>query len=417
MQVPFNRPYTSGKELEYIQDAIASGHLSGDGPFTRQCQTWLEVQTGCHQALLTLSCTAALEMAAILADIQPGDEVIMPSFTFVSTANPFVLRGGVPVFVDIRPDTLNLDEAQVEAAITEKTKAIVPVHYAGVSCEMDTIMQLAQQHGLLVIEDAAQGIQARYHDRPLGSIGHLGALSFHDTKNLICGEGGALLVNDPALCDRAEVIWQKGTNRKQFFRGLVDKYTWVDVGSSYLPSELNAAFLWAQLEQAEAITQTRLAIWQRYHHAFAELEQAGLVRRPVVPSACQHNAHLYYLLLPNLETRTRVIERLKQLGISAVFHYIPLHSSPAGQRYGRTQGNLAWTNKLSHRLIRLPLWPGVEAELDQVIEAILQVLTQEIPAIAVVPSRLSREAGSLGTVPQVGVTPLGSSPDANRVAS
>lgn len=377
MQVPFNRPHLTGKELAYMHDAINSGHLAGDGVFTRQCQSWLETNTGCRQALLTLSCTAALEMAALLADIQPGDEVIMPSFTFVSTANPFVLRGGVPVFVDIRPDTLNLDETQVEAAITTKTKAIVPVHYAGVGCEMGTLVQIAQQHKLLVIEDAAQGIQASYQGRPLGTMGQMGALSFHDTKNIICGEGGALLINDPELCDRAEIIWQKGTNRKQFCRGLVDKYTWVDVGSSYLPSELNAAFLLAQLEAAESITQTRMAVWQRYHQAFADLEALGVVRRPIVPPERQHNAHLYYLLLPDLATRTRVITRLKQQGISAVFHYIPLHSSPAGQRYGRPYGDLPWTTELSDRLVRLPLWPGIEAELDQVIESIIQAIAME----------------------------------------
>jgi dTDP-4-amino-4,6-dideoxygalactose transaminase len=281
MKIPFNKPYMTGKELWYIAQAHANGHLAGDGSFTKKCSDWLERRTGTYKALLTHSCTAALEMAAILADIQPGDEVIMPSYTFVSTANAFLLRGGVPVFVDIRPDTLNIDEARIEAAVTEKTKAIVPVHYAGVGCEMDSIMAIARKHGLLVIEDAAQGIMASHQGRPLGSIGHLGALSFHETKNIISGEGGALLINDRALAERAEIIREKGTNRSKFFRGQVDKYTWVDLGSSYLPSELIAAFLWAQMEEADAITRRRLDIWANYHQWFAGLEKAGRIRRPL----------------------------------------------------------------------------------------------------------------------------------------
>ena len=360
--IPFNRPFAVGKEFDYIQQAIANMHLSGNGPFTKKCHAWLEERMGCCKALLTHSCTAALEMAAILADIQPGDEVIMPSFTFVSTANAFVLRGGVPVFVDIRPDTLNLDESRIEAAITPRTKAIVPVHYAGVGCEMNTIMAIAERHGLLVIEDAAQGMLSTYKDRPLGSIGHLAALSFHETKNVISGEGGALLLNDPCWVERAEIIWEKGTNRSQFFRGQVDKYTWVDIGSSYLLSEINAAFLWAQLQEAESITRQRLKTWERYHEVFAELENQGRVRRPVVPPECRHNAHLYYLLLSDLECRTTLLEKLNASGVNAIFHYVPLHSSPAGRKYGRVHGDLSQTQNLSDRLIRLPLWVGMTME-------------------------------------------------------
>jgi len=293
----------TGKELWYVSQAHAKGHLAGDGTFSKQCNAWLEQRTGARSALLTHSCTAALEMAAILAGIEPGDEVIMPSFTFVSTANAFVLRGGVPVFVDIRPDTLNIDETKIEAAITSKTKAIVPVHYAGVGCNMDAIMQIAADHDLLVIEDAAQGVMASYKGRPLGSIGHMGALSFHETKNIISGEGGALLVNDARFTERAEMIREKGTNRSKFFRGQVDKYTWVDIGSSYLPGEIIAAFLWAQMEEAEAITRRRLDLWAQYHQWFIALESASAVRRPIVPRECSHNAHMYYLLLPSLEQR------------------------------------------------------------------------------------------------------------------
>lgn len=373
MNIPFNKPFTTGKELEYIQQAISNTHLSGNGEFTQKCHTWLKSEIGCLKAFLTHSCTAALEMAAILADIQPGDEVIMPSYTFVSTANAFVLRGGVPVFVDIRPDTLNIDESKIEAAITPKTKVIVPVHYAGVGCELNTIMDIAQRHQLLVIEDAAQGVGSAYKGQPLGSIGHLAAISFHETKNVICGEGGALLVNYPQWCDRAEIIWQKGTNRSQFLRGLVDKYSWVDIGSSYLPSEINAAFLWAQLESAAAITQKRIDIWQQYHQAFANLEAIGKVRRPIIPAACQHNAHMYYLLLPDLDSRTALIEKLKACGIDALFHYVPLHSSPAGRKYGN-YGDLLLTQELSDRLIRLPLWVGMADSVEYVIQQVGGVL-------------------------------------------
>lgn len=370
MNIPFNKPFTTGKELEYIQQAISNAHLSGNGEFTKKCNAWLESEIGCHKAFLTNSCTAALEMAAILADIQPGDEVIMPSYTSVSTANAFVLRGGVPVFVDIRPDNLNIDESKIEAAITPKTKVIVPVHYAGVGCELKTIMEIAQRHQLLVIEDAAQGLASAYKGQPLGSIGHLAAISFHETKNVTCGQGGVLLVNHPQWCDRAEIIWQKGTNRSQFLRGRVDKYSWVDMGSSYLPSEINAAFLWAQLESAAAITQKRIDIWQQYHQAFASLEAQGKVRRPIIPDACQHNAHIYYLLLPNLDARNALIEKLKACGINAVFHYVPLHLSPAGRKYGK-QGNLLLTQDLSERLVRLPLWVGMEERVEYVIQQVI----------------------------------------------
>ena len=370
MNIPFNKPYMTGKELWYIAQAHGRGHLAGDGTFTKRCHAWLEENAGTGKALLTHSCTAALEMAAMLADLEPGDEVIMPSYTFVSTANAFVLRGAVPVFVDIRPDTLNLDETLIEAAITDRTRAIVAVHYAGVACEMDTILAIARRHGLLVIEDAAQGMMATYKGRALGSIGQLGTLSFHETKNIISGEGGALLVNDPAMQERAEVIREKGTNRSQFFRGEVDKYTWVEAGSSYLPGEIIAAFLWAQMEEAEAITQRRLAIWREYHQWLETLETEGRLRRPVIPRECGHNAHMYYILLPDADTRTRLISELKGQGIHSVFHYIPLHSAPAGRRFARAAGPLPVTDDLSERLLRLPLWLGLEEHQVAVIQAI-----------------------------------------------
>jgi len=359
MSIPFNKPYMTGKELYYIAEAHFNGILAGDGPFTKLCHKWLEENSGAKKALLTHSCTAALEMAAILADIQKGDEVIMPSYTFVSTANAFVLRGGVPVFVDIRPDTLNIDESKIEAAITPRTKVIVPVHYAGVGCEMDVIMDIAMRHNLLVIEDAAQGIMSTYKGRALGSIGHMGTLSFHETKNIISGEGGALLINDEQFAERAEIIREKGTNRSQFFRGQVDKYTWVDTGSSYLPGEIIAAFLWAQMEEAGDITRRRLDIWNIYHKAFAQLEQSSSVRRPVIPLDCGHNAHMYYLLMPDLEKRTALIEYLKKAEVKAVFHYVPLHTSACGHQYARTHGELNATDLQSDRLIRLPVWIGL----------------------------------------------------------
>jgi dTDP-4-amino-4,6-dideoxygalactose transaminase len=382
VQVPFNKPYIAGRELDYIREAFERGHLSGNGTFTARCQAWLAEQLNGAKVLLTHSCTAALEMSALLADIQPGDEVIMPSYTFVSTANAFVLRGGVPVFVDIRPDTLCLNEALIEPAITEKTKAIVPVHYAGVGCEMDTIMSIAAKHGLMVIEDDAQGLNSTYRGRPLGSIGHLAALSFHETKNAISGEGGALIVNDrdPVLIERAEIIWEKGTNRSKFFRGQVDKYTWVDVGSSYLPSELNAAFLWAQLENVAFITQERLRIWQQYHAAFEALEREGRVRRPIIPADCEHNAHMYYLLANSLEERTALLAALKAAGLGAVFHYIPLHSSEPGRRFCRTGSDMTITDDMSDRLLRLPLWVGIT---EDIASRVVDVLTETLLASAV----------------------------------
>ena len=376
IRIPFNQPFLTGRELEYIAEAHANHHLSGDGPFTQRCHAWLERTVGCPKALLTHSCTAALEMAAILVGIRPGDEVIMPSFTFVSTANAFVLRGGVPVFVDAREDTLNIDESKVEAAITAKTRAIVVVHYAGVACEMDAILAIARRHGLPVIEDAAQAVLASYKGRPLGGLGALGALSFHETKNILCGEGGALLVNDPALAERAEVIREKGTNRSRFSRGEVDKYTWVDIGSSFLPGEVIAAFLWAQMEMAEAITRRRKQIWARYQEAFAGLEESGRARRPVVPANAESNAHNYCLVLPDLETRDRLIRGLREDGIQAVFHYVPLHDSPAGRKFGRPSGPMEITRSVAERLVRLPLWLGLEAHQDEVIESCKRALAR-----------------------------------------
>lgn len=374
-RIQFNRPFMTGKELYYIAEAKFGNMLAGDGPFTKRCHEWLERKSGSRKALLTHSCTAALEMAALLLDIKPGDEIIMPSYTFVSTANAFVLRGGVPVFVDIREDTLNLDERLIEEAITPRTRGIVPVHYAGVACEMDSIMMIAKRHGLKVVEDAAQGVMASYKGRVLGSIGDLGAYSFHETKNVISGEGGALLVNDPALVSRAEIIREKGTDRSRFFRGEVDKYTWQEVGSSFLPGELIAAFLWAQLEEAQGITNERLAIWQRYHELLEPLEQKKLLRRPIVPADCQHNAHMYYVLLSPEIDRQMVLSELKKNDIYSVFHYVPLHSSPGGQRYGRAHGGLEVTVKQSESLVRLPLWVGLSAaRQDRIIEALGKLL-------------------------------------------
>ena len=374
MKIDFNRPYVVGKEFDYIQEAMKAAHLSGNGQFTKKCQAWLEQKLGSRKALLTHSCTAALEMAAILADIQPGDEVIMPSFTFVSTANAFVLRGGVPVFVDIRPDTLNLDESKIEAAITPKTKAIAVVHYAGVGCDMDAIMAIADRHGLVVIEDAAQGIMSSYKGKARGAIGHLGALSFHETKNVVSGEGGALLVNDDRYTQRAEIIWEKGTNRSQFFRGQVDKYTWVDIGSSFLPSEILAAFLWAQLEEVESITERRIAIWERYHRGLASAQAIGALRGPVIPDGCTNNAHMYYVLGRDHRTQVGVLQVLKDSGAQAVFHYVPLHSSPAGRRYGRSHGSMAVTDRVSETLVRLPMWVGLQdSDVDMIAATVVDV--------------------------------------------
>ena len=362
----------TGHELECINEAYANGHLSGDGAFTKKCHAWLEQRTGTTKALLTHSCTGALEMAAILANIRPGDEVIMPSYTFVSTANAFALRGGVPVFVDIREDTLNIDETLIESAITPKTKAIVPVHYAGVSCAMDVIMAIARRKDLLVIEDAAHGIMSSFKGQALGAIGHFGTYSFHETKNIMSGEGGALLVNDERFAERAEIIREKGTNRSKFFRGQVDKYSWVDIGSSYLPGEIIAAFLWAQMQEAQSITKTRLGLWQRYHDQLKSLEIAGKLRRPIIPIDCQHDAHMYYILLAQGIDRQKVLDEFKSHQIGAVFHYVPLHSSTAGERYGRAHGSLKLTDSISERLIRLPLWVGLNDSKQAMIIDVLK---------------------------------------------
>ncbi len=373
--IPFNRPYVTGKELVYIGETQRNHHLSGDGPFTKRCQAEIENRTGCVKALLTHSCTAALEMAALLLRIEPGDEVIMPSYTFVSTASAFVLRGAKPVFVDIREDTLNLDETLIEFAITPRTRVIVPVHYAGISCEMDHIVAIATRHALAVVEDAAQGVMARYKGRPLGAIGDLGALSFHETKNIISGEGGCLLIRDLDMVPLADIIRDKGTDRSRFLRGEVDKYTWQEVGSSFLPGEITAAFLWAQLEEAERITRDRMKVWQCYHSLLAPLETQGLLRRPIVPDDCQHNGHMYYVLLPPQIDRRMILDFLKRNGIGAIFHYVPLHSSPAGQRYGRAQGDLAVTTSVSQRVIRLPLWIGLtQAQQHRVVDVLSRAL-------------------------------------------
>lgn len=371
MKIPFNKPHLTGNELKYIKDAHEFGMLSGDGPYTKKAAKRLENILTSKKVLLTHSCTAGLEMMAILADFKRGDEFIVPSYTFVSTVNAFVLRGGVPVFVDIRDDTLNIDEKLIEKAITKKTKAIVPVHYAGVGCEMDRIMELAQKYRLLVLEDAAQGLLAKYKGQQLGCIGDMGAYSFHETKNIISGEGGAVSVNRETYFDRAEIIREKGTNRSKFFRGEVDKYTWVDIGSSYLPGEIIAAFLYAQLQEAERITKRRLAIWNTYHHELETLEQKGLIRRPIIPGHCEHNAHMYYILTNDSSTRQKLIAFLKEKGIHAVFHYIPLHSSPAGKKFSRHSGSMKITESIADRIIRLPFFYDLrDEEIDDIIDSI-----------------------------------------------
>jgi dTDP-4-amino-4,6-dideoxygalactose transaminase len=374
--VPFNQPYVTGNELAYIQEAIDNAVLSGNGPFTKRCTEHLEAELGASAVLLTHSCTGALEIAALLADIGPGDEVIVPSFTFTSTATAVVLRGATPVFVDVREDTLNIDETLIEQAITDRTRAIAPVHYAGVGAAMGPISEIAERHGLLVMEDAAQGYAASLDGRPLGTIGQIGALSFHETKNVISGEGGALILNDPELVERAEILHEKGTNRRAFFRGHVDKYSWVDVGSSFVLSELGAAFLWAQMEQAAEITARRMRVWERYHEAFAELEADGRLRRPVIPGGAVHNAHLYYLLLPDADHRNAMLEALAAEEVAAVFHYVPLHSAPAGRRFGRpAQPELPVTDDMSGRLLRLPLWVEMtDAHIEHVINAVRRAI-------------------------------------------
>jgi dTDP-4-amino-4,6-dideoxygalactose transaminase len=371
MKIPFNKPFIVGDELVNIARAVEQGQLSGDGPYTRLCHEWFEQRLGCAQALLTHSCTAALEMAAMLCGIGPGDEVIMPSYTFVSTANAFVLRGGVPVFVDIRRDTLNLDERLVEEVITPATRAIVPVHYAGVACEMDTLLAIARRHGLRVVEDAAQALLSSYRGRMLGTVGDLGCLSFHETKNVISGEGGALLVNDPELAERAEIIREKGTDRSRFFRGQVDKYTWVDIGSSYLPSELVGAFLHAQLLHADDIMAKRRRLCDLYREGLAPLARRGWIELPAALPEAAGNGHLVYVLLPDLATRAALIRRLRSQDILAVFHYVPLHSSPAGMKYGRTGSPMTVTDAVSERLLRLPLYYEMgESDVSEVVAAI-----------------------------------------------
>ncbi|QGQ98473.1 dTDP-4-amino-4,6-dideoxygalactose transaminase [Paenibacillus psychroresistens] len=369
--IHFNVPAITGKEQEYIAQAILNKKLSGDGNFTKQCNEWFENHFRTRKALLTTSCTHALELAAILADIQEGDEVIMPSYTFVSTANAFVLRGARIVFVDIRPDTMNIDETLIEAAITKYTKAIVPVHYAGVSCEMEVIMDLALRYNLLVIEDAAQGVMSTYKGRALGTIGHMGCFSFHETKNYNCGEGGAILLNDNSFVERAEIIREKGTNRALFFRGEIDKYTWVDVGSSYLPSEINAAFLYAQLESAEVINSDRLKSWNLYYKLLRPLQEKGQIELPNIPMECVHNAHMFYLKVKNLEERTALMAFLKEKGVMSVFHYVPLHSSTAGRRFGKMHAEDRFTSQESDKLLRLPLYYNFgEDQIGRVVDSI-----------------------------------------------
>lgn len=360
--IPFNKPPYVGKEKDYIAEAIQNNKICGDGPFTKKCHQWFEETTGTKKALLTTSGTDALEMSALLCDIKPGDEVIMPAYTFVSTADAFVLRGAKIVFVDIRPDTMNIDEKLIEAAITDKTKAIVPVHYAGVSCEMDTIMEIAKRHNLLVVEDAAQGVHASYKGKALGTIGDFGCYSFHETKNYSMGEGGAVLINEEKYIEMAEIVREKGTDRSKFFRGQVDKYSWVEAGSSYLPSDMNAAYLFAQLEMADEINQARLDCWNAYKEQLTELEEKRLIELPYIPKECEHNAHMFYIKLKDLETRSKLIAFLKEKEISTAFHYVPLHTSKAGKKYGRFHGEDIYTTKESERLLRFPMYYGLTSE-------------------------------------------------------
>lgn len=370
--INFNKPPHVGKENEYIAQAIASNKICGDGKFTKMCNHWIEEKTGITRALLTTSCTQALELAAILADIKEGDEVILPSFTFVSTANAFVMRGAKLVFVDIRPDTKNIDEKLIEDAITDKTRAIVPVHYAGVSCEMDTILKIAAEHNLIVIEDAAQGVMSTYKNRALGSMGDFGCFSFHETKNYSMGEGGAILIKDAAKAEEAEIVREKGTDRSRFLRGQVDKYSWVTMGSSYLPSDMNAAFLWAQLEVADKVNDARLNIWNAYYEELKPLADAGQIGLPVIPADCRHNAHMFYIMTEDIEERGRLIQHLRDMEIQAVFHYVPLHSAKAGLKYGRFHGKDRYTTNVSERLLRLPMYYGLEAKDVEYIAAAIK---------------------------------------------
>ena len=369
--INFNVPPFTGKEMDYMRECVENQKICGDGGYTRKCNEWFEKKTGTEKCLLTTSCTHALELAALLAEIKPGDEVILPSFTFVSTADAFVLRGAVPVFVDIRPDTMNIDENLIEAAITEKTRAIAPVHYAGVACEMDKIMELAKKYNLVVIEDAAQGVMSTYKGKALGTIGDYGCYSFHETKNYSMGEGGALLIKDAANVEAAEIIREKGTNRSKFYRGQIDKYTWVDHGSSYLPSDMNAAYLYAQLEMAEEINDIRLANWNRYYENLKPLAEAGCIELPTVPEGCVHNAHMFYIKAKDLDVRTALIDHLKERGVHSVFHYIPLHSAPAGLKFGRFHGEDKYTTKESERLLRLPMYYKLTLEqVDYICEQV-----------------------------------------------
>ncbi len=372
MTIPYSKPSLDGNEQRYLLEALGDAHLSGDGRFTKACHAHLEKTTGALKALLTHSCTAALEMTALLLDIEPGDEIIMPSYTFVSTANAFVLRGGVPVFIDVRADTINMDEGLIEQAVTPKTKAIAPVHYAGIACEMDTILDIAKARRLAVVEDAAQGLGATYKGRPLGTVGDLGTLSFHASKNVVAGEGGALLVNRPDLEERAEIIREKGTDRSRFLRGEADKYTWVDKGSSYLPSEIVAALLLAQLERAETINARRVALWTGYHRAFDAMERAGKFRRPAVPQSCSHNGHIYYLIFSDAAAQARARAKLVEAGIGAPSHYVPLHSSPGGRRFGRVAGSMKNTDAIGNGLLRLPIFGHMtDEEHARVVEVVL----------------------------------------------
>ena len=376
--IDFNKPPYVGNELEYIRQAVENRKICGDGPFTKRCNAWLEERFHAQKALLTTSGTTALDMAMLLCELKPGDEVILPSYTFSSTATAAVLAGAKLVFVDVRPDTMNIDETKIEAAITERTKVIVVMHYAGVACEMDAIMDLARRHGLMVVEDAAQGVMSTYKGRALGTIGDFGCYSFHETKNYSMGEGGALIINNEAYNERAEILREKGTNRSKFFRGQVDKYTWVDFGDSYLPSELNAAYLWAQLEQADAINENRLATWNAYDEAFAPLKAQGKLELPVIPEDCVHNAHMYYLKLKNLQERTAFITYMKENDVHTVFHYVPLHSAPAGLKFGRFAGEDVYTTKESERLVRLPLYYGLAQEdLEKVIRLVYDFFAYE----------------------------------------
>ena len=376
--IDFNKPPYVGNELEYIRQAVENRKICGDGPFTKRCNAWLEERFHAQKALLTTSGTTALDMAMLLCELKPGDEVILPSYTFSSTATAAVLAGAKLVFVDVRPDTMNIDETKIEAAITERTKVIVVMHYAGVACEMDAIMDLARRHGLMVVEDAAQGVMSTYKGRALGTIGDFGCYSFHETKNYSMGEGGALIINNEAYNERAEILREKGTNRSKFFRGQVDKYTWVDFGDSYLPSELNAAYLWAQLEQADAINENRLATWNAYDEAFAPLKAQGKLELPVIPENCVHNAHMYYLKLKNLQERTAFINYMKENDVHTVFHYVPLHSAPAGLKFGRFAGEDVYTTKESERLVRLPLYYGLAQEdLEKVIRLVYDFFAYE----------------------------------------